>query len=131
MEIQLSITGIMLIALGIIHLIFPKYFDWKNDLQSMSLINRQMMYVHTLFIGLVVFLMGVLCLLCSNDIVHTHLGKMLSGGFFIFWFIRLVIQFTGYSSSLWKGKFFETFVHVLFSILWVYFSAVFFMIAFL
>ena len=79
----------MLIALGIIHLIFPKYFDWKNDLQTMSLINRQMMYVHTLFIGLVVFLMGVLCLLCSNDIVHSQLGKILSGGFFVFWFTSL------------------------------------------
>ena len=130
MELQLRITGIMLIALGIIHLIFPKYFDWKNDLQTMSLINRQMMYVHTLFIGLVVFLMGVLCLLCSNDIVHSQLGKILSGGFFVFWFTRLVIQFIGYSPSLWKGKFFETCVHILFSILWVYFSAVFFMIAF-
>jgi len=37
----------------------------------------------------------------------------------------LFIQFFGYSSDTWKGKKFETAVHVLFIFLWTYMSYVF------
>jgi hypothetical protein len=114
-----------MIALAFIHLIFPKYFNWKEDLNSLSLINRQMMYVHTFFIALVVLLMGVLCLTSTIDILNTSLGKQIALGFALFWFLRLVVQFFGYSSKLWKGKKFETFVHLVFAMLWAYFTFVF------
>lgn len=128
MEIQLKIIGTILIALALVHVIFPRYFDWRNDLKLLSPINRQMMWVHTLFIALVVFLMGALCLSSSAELIVTNLGHKLALGLFIFWFIRLIIQFFGYSSDLWRGKTLETMVHILFSILWLYFSVVFFII---
>lgn len=115
-------------ALAIIHAIFPKYFQWKKELQSLSLINRQMMYVHTFFIALVVFLMGVLCITSADEIVMTTLGKRLALGLGVFWFCRLLIQFFGYSKNLWRGKTFETIVHIVFSLLWIYLSVVFFWI---
>ena len=130
MEIQLKIIGSFLIALSLVHFIFPKYFNWEKDLRPLSLINREMMYVHTFFIALVVFLMGALCIISSHEIVTTDLGRNLALGFGIFWGIRLYIQFFGYSSTLWKGKMFETAVHVVFSIFWTYLSIVFFMIYF-
>ena len=128
MELHLKIIGFLLIALSLVHVIFPSYFKWKKELSSLSLINRQMMWVHTFFIALVVFLMGLICLTSSNEIIGTTLGKRLSLGFCIFWTIRLLIQFFGYSSKLWKGKKIETAVHILFSMLWVYLSIVFFLI---
>jgi hypothetical protein len=126
MEIQIRIIGILLIALAFLHLIFPKYFNWKEELKSLSLVNREMMIVHTFFIALTVFLMGLLCLISANDLIETSLGKTISLGFGIFWTVRLFIQFFGYSSELWKGKTFETVVHILFSLLWAYMSCVFF-----
>ncbi len=125
MEIHFKIIGYLLIALAAIHLIFPTYFNWKDDLKSMSLINRQMMYVHTFFIGLIVFLMGLLCLTSSDDLIKTEFGKRITLGLGVFWTTRLVIQFFGYSSKLWKGKTFETTIHILFSLLWTYLSVVF------
>lgn len=86
------------------------------------------MYVHTFFIAMVVFLMGVFCVYSSSDIVYTKLGQQLSLGLFIFWTTRLIFQFFVYSPKLWKGKPFELTVHVLFSLLWIYFSVVFFLI---
>ncbi len=91
----------------------------------MSLINQQIMVVHTFFIALMVFLMGLLCLTSATALATTALGKTISLGFGVFWLFRLVIQFFGYSSSLWKGKPFETAVHVLFSGLWIYLCVVF------
>lgn len=125
MEIHYRIIGALLIALALVHVIFPKYFNWKEELKSLSLINRQMMTVHTFFIALVVFLMGLLCLSSATELIETKLGKTVSLGLGIFWAIRLVIQFFGYSAELWKGKTFETVVHIFFSLLWTYLSVVF------
>lgn len=130
MDLLLKITGSLLIVLSVFHLGFPRYFDWKNDLKNISLINRQMLQVHTLFIGLVVFLIGLLCLISTEDIINTSLGKTISLGLGIFWSVRFLIQFFMYSSKLWRGKYFETALHILFSLLWIFFSAVFFTIYF-
>lgn len=131
MEFNLKIIGILLIALALTHIVFPRYFNWRNELSSLSIINRQLVYVHSFFIALTVFLMGLLCLTSADDLMNTTLGKNVSLGLGIFWMARLIIQFFGYSSKLWKGKRFETMVHVLFSILWLYLSASFFLIFFL
>ncbi len=125
MEIHFKLIGILLMFLGFVHVIFPKYFKWKSELKQLKLINRQMMLVHTFFIALIVFLMGLLCFTSSNELIETKLGKKISLGMGIFWSFRLIIQFFGYSSELWKGKRFETIVHILFSLIWIYLSAVF------
>lgn len=127
MEIHLKIIGFSLIVLALVHIIFPKYFNWREELKTLSLVNRQMMIVHTFFIALTVLLMGLLCILATSDLIYTDLGKMVCLGFSIFWFVRLLIQFFGYSSKLWRGKVFETIIHALFSLSWLYFSVVFFL----
>ncbi len=126
MEIHFKIAGILLIALSLIHIAFPKYFGWLNELKQLSLINRQMMYVHTFFVAFVVLLMGLLCVTSAQQIIHTTLGNRLAFGLGCFWVIRLFVQFFIYSPKLWRGKKFETTIHILFSLLWAYLSAVFF-----
>ncbi|MGC1515319.1 MAG: hypothetical protein WA810_07055 [Maribacter sp.] len=125
MEIHFKSIGVLLMILALVHVIFPKYFHWKEELMKLSLVNRQMMLVHTIFIALGVFLMGLLCLTSTADLIETRLGKSLSLGLALFWSVRLFIQFFGYSPLLWKGKKLETSIHILFSILWTYFSGVF------
>lgn len=125
MELHLKIIGILLIVLAFVHATFPKYFKWKQELASLSIINRQLMYVHSFFIAFMVLLMGVLCLTSATELIETTLGKRISLGLAIFWIIRLFIQFFGYSKKLWKGKTFETSIHILFSSLWIYLSVIF------
>lgn len=125
MEIHLKIIGFILIPLSIVHVIFPKYFNWDKELKPLSLINRQMIYVHTFFIALIILLMGVLCLTSAEELIKTNLGKKISLGLGMFWVLRLFIQFFGYSSVLWKGKTFETAVHIFFTLLWTYISTTF------
>ncbi len=129
MNLLLKIVGVLLIALALVHMLFPKYFNWDKELSSLSLINRQMMKVHTFFIALTIFLMGLLCFTSSNELINTSLGKKISLGLGVFWTIRLAIQFFGYSSKLWQGKAFETSVHILFCFLWACLSFIFWAIA--
>ena len=128
MELHLKIIGYLFILLAFIHVVFPKRFEWKKECGSLSLINRQMMYIHTFFIALVVLLMGILCISSYSELIETPLGHKISLGFFIFWVIRFFVQFFGYSSELWRGKKFETLVHIVFSIFWAYVSIVFFIV---
>lgn len=125
MEIHFKIIGVLLMALAFIHIFFPRYFNWKSELVSLSLMNRQMMTVHAFFIAFVVALMGLLCLTSADDLIHTRLGKNVCLGLGIFWSIRLIFQLFVYSSKLWKGKRFETWMHILFLILWIYLSFIF------
>lgn len=127
MELHLKIIGYILIMLSLIHLIFPKKFKWKEEFKSVSLINKEMMYIHTFFIGLFILLNGLLCLFCTHDLINTTLGKQISLGLFIFWVCRLILQFVGYSSTLWKGKTFETIIHIVFTIFWFYTSFIYLM----
>lgn len=87
-----------------------------------------MMKTHTFFIALTVFLMGLLCLTSADALLNTVLGKRIMMGFAIFWTIRLILQFFGYSSKLWRGKTFETIVHFVFGLFWAYVSVVFWII---
>ena len=125
MDLHLKIIGVLLILLALLHFSFPGYFKWKQELIGLSLINRQLMYIHSLFIALIIFLIGFLCLTSSNELLNTNLGKKVLLGLGLFWAARLWVQFFGYSPKIWKGKLFETSIHILFSGLWTYFSTIF------
>ncbi len=129
MTLHLEIVGCLLIALALLHLAFPRYFDWARELRPLSLMNRQMMWVHTFFIALAVLLMGVLCVTCPDDLAATPLGRRVACGLAIFWGARLVVQFVGYSAELWRGKTFETIAHIGSALLWAYVTGVFCMVA--
>lgn len=128
MELHLKIIGFCLIGLGLVHAIFPRQFNWKQELSSLSVMNREMMYVHTFFIAFTLFLIGLLCLTSPTEIISTTFGKQISLGLGVFWTLRLFVQFFVYSSKTWRGKPFETIIHILFSIFWTYLSAIFILI---
>ncbi len=111
--------------LSFLHYFVPGYLDWKKDLAPISLMNRQMMKTHMIFIAIVVFAIGLLCVSSTNDLLTTPLGKRICLGLSAFWALRLFFQFFVYSSKLWRGKQFETFIHVMAVCFWVYMTAVF------
>lgn len=125
MELQIKIIGGLFILLALLHFFFPEYFNWKKELGSLSLINRQMMYVHMFFIAFGVFLLGLLCLTSSDALLNTTFGRRVSLGLAVFWTVRLYVQLFVYSTKLWKGKALETIIHILFSLFWAYVSTIF------
>jgi hypothetical protein len=130
METHLKIIGVILILLSLIHFDLPKRFDWKNNLSGLNLFNRQMFKVHVVFIMVMEVLLGILFFTSSQELVETNLGKKICLGLGVFWGLRAVFQFFVYSPKLWRGKTFETIIHIVFSILWLYLTSIFFYIAF-
>jgi len=130
MIVHLKVIGLLLMVLSLVHVGFYKYFKWKEEQASLSLINKQMMTVHTFFIALTVMLIGLLSFLEAEALINTELGNKISLGLGIFWVIRLFFQLFVYSPKLWKGKTFETTVHLVFSGFWLYMSYVYLSIYF-
>lgn len=125
MKLWLQINGALLVVLALLHAVFPRRFRWKEELASVSLLTRQILHVHTFFIALTVGLMGLLCLTSATELTGTALGRTICGGLLVFWLCRLLVQFFGYSTELWRGKRFETRVHVAFALLWANFTVCF------
>lgn len=75
MVFLIQLIGYGLVVLALIHVVFPKVFDWKRELPLLSLVNRQLMTVHTFFIAVMVFMMGVLCASSAELLLRTPLGR--------------------------------------------------------
>jgi hypothetical protein len=123
---HLRICGALLLALSLLHLVFPARFQWRQDLGKLTLLNRQIFYVHTFFLCVVLVMMGLLCLFGATALVApSPLGVWVAAGLTIFWQLRWVSQHFVYDSSLWRGKPLETIVHVMFSLLWTYLCVIY------
>ena len=126
LEIVLRVAGVSLLALSLLHFEFPRRFRWREELAAISLLNREIFYVHTFFVCLTVAGMGVICALAPGVLLErTRLGAWVTAGGTLFWAARLYIQFFIYSASHWRGRRFERGVHIAFSLLWTFYTAVF------
>ena len=117
----LQFAGALLLALSLLHVAMPKRFAWTEELARLSLLNRQIFWVHTFFIALVVAQMGALLLFFPEMLLdRTPLARVITIGLLVFWLARAFTQFFVYSPALWRGKPFETFMHIAFSAFWLY-----------
>ena len=126
LEIQLRVAGIALMALGLAHAMFPRYFKWHDECAQLNLLTRQVHFVHNGFIGLTVFLNGALCAFYAAELLEPgRLPHALLIGIGLFWLARLLVQLFVYRRVLWVGKRFETAVHIAFLAGWAYLSGLF------
>ena len=119
--LQLKITGTLLIALGLAHSFFGRYFKWKKELAQLSLLTRQIFLVHSFFIALSVILIGACTLFYTEALLRSGtLSRVVLTGLVAFWLVRLGFQIFVYDPAIWRGHRFYTFMHVVFSLFWAY-----------
>ena len=49
-SMNLRFVGILLVLLGLSHAFFNRYFGWERELAGVSLLTRQIFFVHSFFI---------------------------------------------------------------------------------
>lgn len=126
LDFHLRIAGLLQIMLAFLHLFFPRRFRWKEELSRLSLLNRQIFVVHTIFICIVLAMMGSLSLLAPHALLERSvLARLIAAGFASFWAVRLLFQWVVYDSTLWRGQPFNTVIHILFTALWLYLTVVY------
>ena len=126
LNFQLQAIGVFQIVLALMHLTFARRFNWRTETARLSLLNRQIFYVHTFFICVVLMLFGLLNLTCTNELMTPGaLARTVLLGITVFWTIRWLIQFFVYDARLWKGQRLNTVMHIVFASVWTYFSSVY------
>jgi hypothetical protein len=124
--IHLHAGGLAMASLVVVNLFVPSRFHWREEMSRLSLVNRQIFQVHTVFLVLILALFSALLLTCASALLEpTRLSRAVLIGLTIFWALRMVMQWCFYSSALWRGHRFNTFVHCVFSVLWIYLTSVF------
>jgi hypothetical protein len=124
--LNLRIVGLMMVALVVVNLFVPKQFHWREEMARLSLLNRQIFQIHSVFLLLVLGMFAALLLVCGRDLLEpTRLARAILAGLTAFWVLRMLAQWFFYSPEIWRGDRFKTIVHGVFSVAWVYVSAVF------
>jgi hypothetical protein len=125
-EWHLRIAGALQIALALLHIVISRQLNWRDELARLSLVNRQIFHVHTLFICVVLVLIGTLSLLAPDALLEpTQLTRLVLLGIAGFWALRLYCQWFVFDRTLWRGRRFETVAHLLATLLWSYLTAVY------
>lgn len=124
--LHLRIVGVLMAALVVVNLFVPGRLHWREEMGRLSLVNRQIFQVHSIFIVLTLALFSAL-LLSSGDALlqRTRLSRAVLIGLTIFWAVRMLMQWFYYSGDVWRGNRFNTVIHYVFSGTWVYVTATF------
>jgi hypothetical protein len=126
LNLHLKIVGFMLLGLSAAHLYFPRRFGWRGELEKVSLLTRQIFYVHCFFICLVLIMFGLLSLVWTDTLIEpSPLARIVLIGLTVFWGARLIIQLFVYDSKLWRGHRFNTAMHIFFTLTWSYYVSVY------
>jgi hypothetical protein len=119
--IHIKTVGALLLMLAAAHVVFPKRFNWREELARLSLLNRQIFLVHCFFICLLLVLMGTLSVFYTDALLQpSPLARLVLFGLTLFWGLRLLTQLFVYDRALWRGNRFNTVAHFLFTGFWSY-----------
>ncbi len=124
--VHLRVVGVVMAALVLVNMAVPSRFHWREEMMRLSLVNRQIFQAHSIFLVLTRALFAALLLTTGEALLErTPLSRAVLAGLTIFWALRMLMQWCFYSPRLWRGDRFNTVVHCVFSVTWVYVTAVF------
>ena len=124
--VHLRIVGVFMALLVVVNLFVPAHLRWREETARLSLVNRQIFQVHSIFIVLTVALFSALLLTSSEALLEpTRLSRAVLIGLTIFWGLRMLMQWFFYSPGVWRGNRLHTATHYVFSGAWVYVTGTF------
>ena len=119
-------------AVAVLNLWLIRIMKWKNDLDQMPLLIREVFHIHCLFISLTLSVFAVLTWRFADDMASaaSPLSIWLAAAIGLFWLIRSLMQWSHYSPIHWRGDRIRTAIHFLLflgygALATVYFAAAF------
>ena len=89
---MIFVGGVFNLGFAIYHIMFWRLFRWKEDLASLTLINRSVMQILNLCLTFVFLVMAYVSFFHGPELIQTSLGKAILVAFSLFWFLRMVEQ---------------------------------------
>lgn len=117
--VVLRLAGAGLIALSLLHVPMGRQLRWSEEAARMSQAGESIFHVHTLFVCVMLVLLGLPALLTPRVFLDVSpAGAWLAGMGLAIFALRLWVQWFVFPAALWRGKQFETAMHLLFTVIW-------------
>jgi hypothetical protein len=122
----LQFAGISMVILAFAHLGFSKLLNWRGDLQNITLINRQIFIVHTVFLAIGILMLGTVCIFFAQTLTdRSQLAIVATASFAMCWFSRLVCQLFIFTGPISDNKKVEGVLRICGTLLWIFYTGVF------
>lgn len=103
MEILIKAGGIYTIGLIVFHALFWRIFDWNNDLQSLSFLNRATIQVLNISLMFAFIIFAYVSLAHTGELLTSSLGRSLLLLMALFWLARTIQQIIFYKLHHWAS----------------------------
>ncbi|HIA18861.1 MAG TPA: hypothetical protein EYN03_08580 [Planctomycetes bacterium] len=130
LELLVFIGGLLHFGILLASALVPKVLDWKESLDNLDNLCRQLVWVHGLFIVLVIIGFGLISVLLANELVSgTRLSRGICLFISVFWGARLVVQFFIFDAKPYlKTAFLKLGYHGL-TVVFIYHTVVYLLVA--
>ena len=88
----LTLCGLYNLGFAVFHLFFWKIFRWKEDLASLTRVNRSVVQILNLRLTYVFLVMACVLFAFQSEVDATKMAQALLIAISIFWFMRTVEQ---------------------------------------
>ena len=119
-------------AIAAINLKLDKILQWERELSGLSKLLREVFHVHKWFITLILIIFGLITIRFAQDIAvgAYDMARWFAAGVGVFWCLRTLIQWSFYSWEHWRGKWRETVIHWVLTLVYGGFTVVYLAAAF-
>jgi len=100
-ETLIKLAGFYNILLIMFHIMFWCIFNWREDLKTLSFLNKSIMQVLNISLILVFVLFSYISFVHTNELLNTSLGNTLLSLIAIFWFARAAQQVIFFKLKHW------------------------------
>jgi len=101
MDAVVKAGGVYCFAFVIFHLLFWRLFNWREELRSLSFLNRCIMQVLNLGLTFAFVIFGYVSLVHTTELLVTPLGKSLLVLIALFWLARALEQIVFFKLKHW------------------------------
>jgi hypothetical protein len=114
LELVLYVVAIAQLAVAVVNLFLVRLMGWREDLERMPLLIREVFVVHAWFISVTLAIFGAVTMRFAPEFAAAshEVFRWLAGGIGGFWALRTILQITYYSSTHWKGRTDRTIIHI-------------------
>jgi hypothetical protein len=127
--VHLRAAGALLVGLAAFYGALPFVLTWPDDPEDKALLARQLLVVHTYYLGLTYGLLGTACWVLADDFALAEPAERTTTalliGAVVVWGVRLIVEVGVIDPVLWKDRASTKVSHYALVALWSYLVVVF------
>jgi hypothetical protein len=113
------------LGIALLNLALPRIMRWRDDLNRMPLLIREVFHVHAWFVSITLGIFAVMTWRFAAEMTTNAACRWLAAAMGLFWALRTLLQVSYYSSSHWRGRPGRTVMHVTLLLIYGGFAAVY------